>query len=125
MSKTLRVVMVVNQDWFFLSHRLPIARAVREAGAEVIVVAGDSGQASAIKAEGFEFVPLPISRKGLNPFEELNTLRFLKRTYSLLRPDLVHHVTLKPVLYGSIACRFAGDIAVVNAVTGLGYAFTS
>ena len=125
MHQPLRMLMVVNQDWFFLSHRLPLARAARDAGADVTVVAGDSGEASAIRAEGFDFVSLPISRKGLNPVEELRTVRFLKRTYQRLQPDLIHHVTIKPVLYGSIASRLAGRMAVVNAVSGLGYAFTS
>src|SRR5438309_846964 len=83
--------------WFFLSHRLPLAHAIRTAGAEVVVVAGDSGKASAIRAEGFEFVAMPISRKGVNPVRELHTLRFLRRTYRRLQPDLVHHVTIKPV----------------------------
>src|SRR6266699_2450168 len=125
MHKAPRILLVVNQDWFFLSHRLPLARAARDAGAEVVILAGDSGRASAIKSEGFDFLPMPISRKGLNPVKELQTLRFLERTYRRLEPDLVHHVTIKPVLYGSIASRLAGRIAVVNAVSGLGYAFTS
>lgn len=121
----MRLVITVNQDWFFLSHRLPIARAARDAGAEVVILAGDSGKAAAIRAEGLDFVPLPISRKGLNPAEELRTLWFLERTYARLRPDLVHHVTIKPVLYGSLAARLIGGIPIVNAVSGLGYAFTS
>lgn len=125
MKKRLRVIIVANQDWFFLSHRLPLAHAIRTAGAEVVVVAGDSGKGSAIRTEGFEFVPMPISRKGLNPVRELQTLRFLRRTYKRWRPDLVHHVTIKPVLYGSIASRLVGGIAVVNAISGLGYVFTS
>lgn len=120
-----QVLIVANQDWFFLSHRLPLARALRSNGADVVVVAGDSGRGSAIKAEGFEFLPMPISRKGLNPFEEFRTLRFLRRTYRRLKPDLVHHVTIKPVLYGSIAARLVGGMAVVNAISGLGYVFSS
>ena len=59
LNKRLRVLIVANQDWFFLSHRLPLAHAIRTAGAEVVVVAGDSGKASAIRAEGFEFVGDP------------------------------------------------------------------
>lgn len=121
----MRLVITVNQDWFFLSHRLPIARAAREAGADITIIAGDSGRGPAIRAEGFEFIPLPIARKSLNPFEDLRTLRFLWRTYRCLQPDLVHHVTIKPVLYGSIAARLVGGIRIVNAVSGLGYAFMS
>ncbi len=125
MDKRIRILIVANQDWFFLSHRLPLARALRSAGAEVVIVAGDSGKASEIMSAGFEFVPMPISRKGLNPFGEWRTVRFLQRTYGRLKPDIVHHVTIKPVLYGSIAARLVGEIAVVNAISGLGYAFTS
>ncbi len=125
LNKRLRVLIVANQDWFFLSHRLPLAHAIRTAGAEVVVVAGDSGKASAIRAEGFEFVAMPISRKGVNPVRELHTLRFLRRTYRRLQPDLVHHVTIKPVLYGSIASQLVGGMAVVNAISGLGYVFAS
>ncbi len=120
-----RVVLVVNQDWFFLSHRLPIARGARDAGAAVTIVAGDTGQGAAIRAAGFDFVPLPISRKGISPWAEWVTLRFLRRTYKRLRPDLVHHVTLKPVIYGSLAARAVGNVAVVNALSGMGYAFSS
>lgn len=121
----MRLVITVNQDWFFLSHRLPIARAARDSGAEVVVIAGDSGKGPAVRAEGLEFIPLPISRKGLNPLADLRTLRFLKQAYRRLKPDLVHHVTIKPVLYGSIVARLLGGMRVVNAVSGLGYAFTS
>ena len=120
-----RVLFVVNQDWFLLSHRLPLARALRDRGAEVIVVGRDSGRAAAIHAEGFAFVALPISRKGLNPFAELRTVLFLVRLYRRLRPKLIHHSTVKPVIYGSLAARVVPDAAVVNTVSGLGYAFLS
>jgi glycosyltransferase involved in cell wall biosynthesis len=120
-----RVLFVVNQDWFLLSHRLPLARALRDRGAEVIVVGRDSGRVAAIHAEGFDFVALPISRKGLNPLAELRTILFLARLYRRLRPRLIHHSTVKPVVYGSIAARLAPDAAVVNTVSGLGYPFFS
>ena len=109
-----RVLFVVNQDWFLLSHRLPLARALRDRGAEVIVVGRDSGRAAAIHAEGFAFVALPISRKGLNPFAELRTVLFLVRLYRRLRPKLIHHSTVKPVIYGSLAARVVPDAAVIT-----------
>jgi len=67
-----------------------------------VIVAGDSGKGAAIQAEGFEFIPMPISRRGLNPFRELSTVGFLRRTYQRLLPDLVYHVTIKPVLYAAL-----------------------
>lgn len=117
------ICFVVNADWFFLSHRLQLAQAAMELGAEATVIAGDSGKASEIESYGLRFVPLPIDRPGMNPFRELRTLLALYKAYRRLKPDLVHHVTLKPVVYGSIAARSTDVVAVVNAVSGLGYAF--
>lgn len=118
-----RLLYVVNVDWFFLSHRLPLARAAQAAGCHVTVAACDTGFASRIVAEGFSFESLTIERSGRNPAKELASLIALLRLYHRVAPHLVHHVTIKPVLYGSIAARVVGNVAVVNAVTGLGYLF--
>jgi glycosyltransferase involved in cell wall biosynthesis len=120
-----RITYVVNVDWFFLSHRLPLATAALDAGCAVSVVAADTGHAEAIRDAGMEFVPLPISRSGANPLQELKTFRFLLHHYRTQRPDLVHHVTIKPVLYGSLAARLVRGFPVVNAISGLGYLFTA
>jgi glycosyltransferase involved in cell wall biosynthesis len=120
-----RIVFVSNTDVFFLQYRLPVATAERERGAEVVVVAPDSGCGHEIERAGFRFVALPLSRRGMNPWGELRTVAFLARLYRQLEPDLVHHLTIKPVLYGSLAARFCRrKPAVVNAVTGLGFVFT-
>ena len=120
----MKVLIVVNVDWYFWSHRLPLARALREAGYEVVVVAGEErGFRPRIEAEGFRFVPLTLRRGSTNPLHELRTCIDLLRTYRRERPDAVHHVSIKPVLYGSLAARLAGRPAVINAVTGLGYTF--
>lgn len=121
--KVPRILLVVNFDWFFLSHRLPVARAAKAAGAEVVVVAADTGKAEAVRQQGLEFVPLPLCPRGMNPIDDLRTLVFLSRLYRRLRPDLVHHVSIKPVLYGSLAARTIGQVGVVNAISGLGYMF--
>jgi glycosyltransferase involved in cell wall biosynthesis len=118
-----RILFVVNVDWFFLSHRLPLARAAREKGAEVYVAAADTGMAQRIRDEGLHFIPLPVSRKGTNPREQARSILSLVQLYRRLRPHLVHHVTVKPVLYGSFAARLAGAPGVVNAISGLGYLF--
>ena len=120
-----RMLYVVNSDWFFLSHRLRLAQAARAAGLAVTVVAPDTGRAADILKEGFGFVRLPLCRSGTAISGELRTLAFLIRLYRRLTPDIVHHVTPKPVLYGSVAARLRGSAAVVNAITGLGYAFSS
>lgn len=119
-----RILFVVNVDWFFLSHRLPIARAARDAGAEVIVAAGDTGRGEEIEREGIKFVPLEISRGGTHLGREVRAVRELLRLYRRLRPALVHHVTIKPILYGSLAARLVPGTGAVNAISGLGYVFT-
>lgn len=119
------LLFVVNVDWFFLSHRLPLARAARDAGFEVVIAADDSGKSGEILGEGFGFVPFPFSRRGGAITEELWVLFQLLRLYRRLRPALIHHVTVKPVLYGSLAARALDNTAVVNAISGLGYTFIS
>jgi len=119
------VLFLVTEDWYFLSHRLPIARAVREAGGTVVVATRTSDAAQRIRDEGFRLCPLDIDRSTLNPLQDLKTLRALVRLYRNVRPDIVHHVAIKPTLYGSIAAAWTGVPGVVNAVTGLGFLLIS
>jgi glycosyltransferase involved in cell wall biosynthesis len=118
-----RLLFVVNADWFFVSHRLPLARACLQAGYEVGLCAGESDCRERLESEGIRFFGLPIDRGGTNPLRDSKTLLSLIGTYRAFRPDIVHHVTIKPVLYGSLAARAVGIKSVVNAVSGLGYAF--
>jgi glycosyltransferase involved in cell wall biosynthesis len=119
-----KVLIVVNVDWYFWSHRLPLARALRQAGYDVVVVTGEEGGFRArIEAEGFRFVPIRLRRGSTRPFSEIRTFLDLLRIYRQERPAVVHHVTIKPIVYGSIAARFAGRPAIINAVAGLGYTF--
>ena len=86
-----KILIVVNVDWFFWSHRLPVAEAARARGARVVIAAADTGRAAAIRECGFEFIPIPLSRKGRNPIIELHTLDRLIRTYRLIRPICRRH----------------------------------
>lgn len=118
-----RLLFLVTEDWYFCSHRLPLARAARDAGYRVTVACRVDRHAAAIEKEGFRLVAANFSRRSLNPLRELALVREISRMYRAEKPDIVHHVSLKPVLYGSIAARLAGVPGVVNAFTGLGYAF--
>jgi glycosyltransferase involved in cell wall biosynthesis len=122
--KQQHLLLVVNSDWFFLSHRLPIALAAKDAGMRVTVAAIDTGAGDTIRRHGLEFRPLQLTTRGMNPLGELSAIAGLCRMYRELRPDIVHHVTIKPVIYGSIAAKIVGGMAVVNAISGLGYVFT-
>jgi len=117
------ILYVVNEGRFFLSHRLPLARAAQAAGYRVAVAVPPSADDQAIREAGFELHGLALDRRSLNPVKALDTLLALRRLYRRLQPDLVHHITIKPVILGSLAARLARVPAVVNAVPGLGYVF--
>jgi len=118
-----RLLYVVNNAAFFLSHRLPIAVAARKAGFDVHVATPPGEAARRIAEAGFPFHPIRLRRGGKSPVGALVALLSLWRLYRRLHPDVVHHVTIKPVLLGGIAARLACVPAVVHAVSGLGYAF--
>jgi glycosyltransferase involved in cell wall biosynthesis len=120
-----RIVYLVTEDWVFVSHRLPIARAARDAGYDVMVATRVADHGAQIEAEGFDLMPLAWARRSLNPFAELAALMRLVGLYRRLRPDIVHHVAVKPALVGSLAAWLAGVPRVVNAITGLGFVFSS
>lgn len=120
-----RVLLVVNHAGFFVSHRLPIAVAARATGYDVHVATPRSRHVPAVEAAGLAWHPIPLSRSGRNPAHELRSVRALYRLYRRLRPDVVHHITSKPVLYGTPAARAARVPAVVNAISGMGHVFAS
>ena len=118
---------VVNIPRFFVSHRLPLALAARERGFDVHIATSIQDQPSAqiIRDSRLPLHPLPISQHGINPFAELRAILALTQLYRRLQPDLLHHVSIKPVLYGGIAARISGRERVVQAMSGLGYVFVS
>lgn len=120
-----RLLIVVNVSWFFVMHRLPIALMARERGVDVHIACGEGPGVEDILRHGFPFHPLPMTRAPLAPFKDMQSVAALARLYRELQPDIVHHVTLKPVIYGSIAARLAGVPAVMNAFAGLGYTFVA
>lgn len=115
-----KLFIVVNVDWFFLSHRLPVALAAQKAGWDVTIVTADTGKLKDIEAAGLKTINLPMSRSGMNLKEELGTLSFLLKLYKREKPDVVHHVGMKTILWGTLAARFAKVKGVVNAISGLG-----
>lgn len=121
-TRRLRLLFVVTEDWYFVSHRLALAEAARAAGYAVSVATRDGAYADRIRAAGIELIPLRLSRRGGAPLREIVELT---RLYRALKPDLVHHVALKSVVYGSVAALFAGVPGRVNAIAGLGWLFTS
>jgi len=124
MSPT-KILYLITEDWYFWSHRLPIARAARDAGFEVLIATRVGQHRERIEAEGFKLIPIGLERKSRNIFREITSIFEIVKIYRKEKPDIVHHVAMKPVLYGSIAACIVGVHHVVNALAGLGYVFTS
>ncbi|MFK2334972.1 glycosyltransferase [Bacteroides fragilis] len=114
---------VVNVDWFFLSHRKDIALTAQTSGYNVTIVTKDTGKKKDIEALGLKVIDLPMNRSGQNLLEELYTCWFLYNLYRRKNPDIVHHVGLKTILWGTLAAKLANVHGIVNAVSGLGVFF--
>jgi glycosyltransferase involved in cell wall biosynthesis len=119
-----RLLYVVTEDWYFLSHRLTMARAAREAGFEVHVATRVADGAARIEAEGFVLHRVPFVRGRLSPLGTFATIRALRRVHRAIAPAIAHHVALQASVLGTLAALGLAA-ARVNAMTGFGYTFTS
>jgi glycosyltransferase involved in cell wall biosynthesis len=117
------LLFVINSAEFFLSHRLTVATSAKQSGFTVHVATGSGPACQQVKKLGFQHHLLPISRSGRNPFVELRALWALYLLVRKIRPDLVHLVTVKPVLYGGLVARLSSIPAMVAAISGLGTVF--
>ena len=120
-----KILYFVTEDWYFCSHRLSLALAAKNAGYEVVVVTRVREHGEIIRSAGLKLVPLELDRTARGLLAQLKTVRNLISIYRKEKPDIVHHVAMMPVIYGSLAAKFTSIPAVVNALTGLGYVFTS
>ena len=118
-----RLLFVVNNPAFFLSHRLPVAEAALSRGYHVHLATPPGDSVGRVRAAGIEWHSIRLGRATKGPATEAATLRDLFALYRRVRPALVHHVTPKPVLYGTPVARAAGVPAVVNAISGMGHVF--
>jgi glycosyltransferase involved in cell wall biosynthesis len=118
-----RLLLLVTEDWHFWSHRVDLASAARLAGFEVLVATRVTAHAERIRAAGLTVCPLRRLRRGAPSVRDLAAVLEIAQLYRRVRPDVVHHVAVKPVVYGSWAARLARVPRVVNAIAGLGSSF--
>jgi glycosyltransferase involved in cell wall biosynthesis len=124
-----KLLFLVTEDWYFCSHRLPVARAARDAGFDVMVATRVRGHGGQIRAEGFALRSINWRRRGDGLLGAGRAISEIARLYRAELPDLVHHVALKPVLFGGIArhiafARSADFPASIDSVMGLGSGFS-
>jgi len=122
-GRTGTILYVVSEDWAFLSHRLPMARAARDAGYEVHVATQVGSDAETIRAEGFVLHPVPFRRGRLSPVAAMQTILALRQVTRAVSPTLVHFVGLQCCVLGGLS-NLGFDRPQVHALTGLGYTFT-
>lgn len=118
------LIYLVTEDWYFVSHRLPMALAAQRAGYQVHVATRVKAHGAAIEAQGFTLHPLNWQRGSINPMNVASIVRQVRDLYRRLKPDIAHHVALQPAIVGSLAATGLPPVRL-NALAGLGFVFTS
>jgi glycosyltransferase involved in cell wall biosynthesis len=118
-----KILLFANTDWYLYNFRLALIRHLRVQGHEIILLSPPGEFQDQLKAQGFAWMPFPLSRQGINPLKEIQTLVSLRRIYRQVKPDVVHHFTIKPVIYGSFIARRLKIPGIINSITGLGHVF--
>lgn len=119
-----RLLMLIAEDHYFWSHRRPVAEAALAAGYEVFVVTHVGQHVGRIRGIGAQLWPIGLERGSMAPAVELATISEVVQAYRAIRPDIVHHVSFKPIVYGTMASQLAGRPVMVQALTGLGVVFS-
>jgi glycosyltransferase involved in cell wall biosynthesis len=122
----LKVLLFANTSWYLYNFRLPLANTLRDLGNEVVLLSpGEEPYHRLLQEEGFCCLTIPMQRARVNPLSEIQTIWQVIQIYRHERPDIVHHFTVKPVLYGSFAAHLIRIRRIINAVPGLGYLFSN
>lgn len=122
---TLKILFFANTDWYLFNFRLPLAGYLRGLGHELVMLSPPGPYVARMQSMGVRALTVPMQRRSLNPLRELDLIDKIRRIYAKEQPDLVHHFTIKCVVYGGFAAGLARVPACVSAVTGLGHVFSS
>lgn len=120
-----KLLFFATEDWFVCSHWLPLILGAKDAGFETVVVTRTNKHAEKIRQHGIKVIHFEISRRGTNVLREFDTILRLTKIFRAERPDIVHHVAMKPMLYGSLAAHLTRVPNTVNWVAGMGWLFIS
>ena len=120
----MKIVLFANTDWYLYNYRLKLAEKLQSSNHKVLFLSPMGDYVEKIRQAGFNWIAFPLSRRGMNPFVEVRTIFRLVKRYRQEEPDVVHHFTIKCVLYGSIAAKLAHVPGIVNSITGKGILFS-
>ncbi len=121
----IKIALVANTDWYLYNFRLSLAIYLDQLGMQVILISPDGRFVSKIREAGFQWYAWNVGRKSMAPWTEAVALLQIREIYQRVKPDIVHHHTIKPVLYGSWTAKKLGVPVIVNSITGRGYVFSS
>lgn len=123
-SRMKKILFIVNIDWFFISHRLPIAIAAREEGYDVHIATTITDQKNSIEKYGIKVHKIDFQRKGFNILNEIKSINQLQSCIKEVSPDIVHLVTIKPIIYGGLISKIKKIEKIVLSIAGLGSIFS-
>jgi glycosyltransferase involved in cell wall biosynthesis len=118
-----KILFLVTEDWYFLSHRLPLAIAAKNIGYEIHVACRDSGRSDEIKKHGLNYHELINKRGYSSPVNILGAVKEIKSIIKIVNPSIMHAVSIQGVVLGLLAALFNKKIKVIAAITGLGSIF--
>jgi glycosyltransferase involved in cell wall biosynthesis len=124
-ERTDRLLVIVNRDWFFLSHFLARTLVARQAGYQVTVICQDTGRLEALREAGLDVEPVVIPRHRPTPWGLLITSLRLRRIYRRVEPTVIWQIGLLPIVCGGFAAWSLRMRCLVNAPVGMGYVFAT
>lgn len=120
----MKILLHANTDWYLYNFRMNLILKLKELGHEVYLVSPPGPYGPKLTKLGYKWFPIPLKRRSLNPISELRIIYTIYKLYREIKPDIVHHFTIKCVVYGSISAILTKVECRVNAITGMGYVFT-
>lgn len=124
-NKKKKIIFFVSEDWYFYSHRLSIACELKNAGFDVVVVTNLSTYLNKLEGHGFKVINMDFKRESINPFKIYQVIKKLKEIYLIESPDVIHNISLMPIILGTLSAKFFNSLYVINTFTGLGHIFSS
>ncbi len=121
----MKIILFANTDWYLYNFRLGLAERIRKQGHQLLLISPPGPYSKKLQDMGYKWIPVDLTRRGMNPFSEIRAINQLRRIIKRESPDIINNFTIKCVLYGSIAAKGIKAVHTVNSVTGLGFIFYS
>jgi len=120
-----KLLYFVTEDWYFVSHRIDLATEAKNKGFDITVLTNVKKHGDIIRSKGFNLINLNVDRHGKNIIQDIKIIYKIFNIYRRERPDIVHHIALKPVLYGTFCAMLTRIRLIINTFPGMGYLFES